>query len=75
MTAKIINIRNTECPNCPELQPVNNIDADFAFIELAGEVFENAIRTNNYSLAMQVADQLLITANRLGQYAIHRSHI
>ena len=75
MTAKIINIRNTECPICPELQPVKNIDADFAFIELAGEVFGNAIQTNNYSLAMQVADQLLITANRLGQYAIHRSHI
>jgi hypothetical protein len=75
MTAKIIKIRNTECPQCPELQPVNNIDADLAFIELSGEVFENAIRTNNYSLAMQVADQLLVSGNRLGQYAIHKSHL
>jgi hypothetical protein len=75
MTAKIIKIRNTECPNCPELQPVKNIDADLAFIELASEVFASAIRSGNYELAMQVADQLLVSGNRLGQYAIHKSHI
>lgn len=75
MTAKIINIRNTECPNCPEVQPVTDIDADLAFIELASEVFSSAIESGNNSLAMKVADQLLLSANKLGQYAIHKSHI
>lgn len=74
MTAKIINIRNTECPNCPEIQPVTDVEPDLAFILVSPEVFARAIATGNYEMAMQVADQLILSGNKLGQYAIHKSH-
>lgn len=74
MTAKIINIRNTECPNCPEIQPVTDVESDLAFILVSTEVFARAIATGNYELAMQVADQLILSGNKLGQYSIHKSH-
>ena len=74
MTAKIINIRNTECPNCPEIQPVTDIAADLAFILVSTEVFARAINAGNYEMAMQVADQLIISGNKLGQYSIHKLH-
>ena len=75
MTAKIINIRNTECPNCPEIKPVTDIEADLAFILVSPEVFARAIATGNYEMAMQVADQLILSGNKLGQYAIHQTHL
>jgi len=75
MTAKIINIRNTECPNCPEIQLVTDIEADLAFILVSTEVFARAINAGNHEMAMQVADQLILSGNKLGQYAIHKSHI
>jgi hypothetical protein len=72
---QVINIRNTHCPLCPEITPVTNIEADLAFICLANEIFEKAIASQNYEMAMKVADQLLISANTIGQYAIHQTHL
>jgi hypothetical protein len=75
MTAKIINIRNTECPNCPEIKPVTDIEADLAFIDLVTELFQKAIKSENHGLAFQIVDQLLVSANALGQYTMHKTHL
>lgn len=72
---QVINIRDTQCPQCPELQPVTDIEADMAFILVAAEVFEFAIKNKNYELAMQVADQVIVSGNRIGQYSIHQTHL
>lgn len=72
---KVILFRNTECPQCPEIQPVLDIDADLAFIDLAGELFNKSINSQNIEMAMKVADQLIVSGNKLGQYAIHKSHL
>ena len=72
---QVINIRNTQCPLCPEVTPITNIEADLAFISLANEIFEKAIASQNYEMAMKVTDQLLISANTIGQYAIHQTHL
>lgn len=75
MTAKVIQIRDTECPQCPEIKPVTNVEADLAFIELATELFQKAISSENYGMAFQIADQLIVSANTLGQYTIHKTHL
>ena len=72
---KVIQFRNTDCPRCPEIQPVLDIDADLAFIDLASDLFTKSIKSENYEMAMKVADQLIVSGNKLGQYAIHKSHI
>jgi hypothetical protein len=41
---KVIQFRNTECPRCPEIQPVLDIDADLAFIDLASDLFTKSIK-------------------------------
>ena len=72
---KVIPFRNTECPQCPEIQPVMDIDADLAFIDLASDLFTKSINSQNFDMAMKVADQLIVSGNKMGQYAIHKTHL
>jgi hypothetical protein len=72
---QVIQFRNTECPQCPEIQPVLDIDADLAFIDLASDLFTKSINSQNFDMAMKVADQLIVSGNKMGQYAIHKTHL
>jgi hypothetical protein len=72
---EVIQFRNTNCSKCPEIQPVMDIDADLAFVDLASDLFTKSIKSQNFEMAMKVADQLILSGNKLGQYAIHQTHL
>jgi enolase len=44
-------------------------------IDLASDLFTKSIKSQNLEMAMKVADQLIVSGNKLGQYAIHQSHL
>lgn len=66
-------LEDFECSYCDE-PVVTDVTLDLAYIELAGQIFANAVELQNYEHAQAVVSSLLFSAQMLGRYTTHKAH-